>query len=142
MRTRHKIALARVVRDPIVFVRRLFGHGQMLGVTRSRLRWRLDLNEGIDFSIYLLGSFEPSTVRAYRRLVGYGSTVLDIGANIGSHTLQFARLVAPGGRVHAFEPTDFAFAKLMRNLEINPEIADRVVANKLMLVDRTDIELP
>ena len=140
--TRYKIRLARLARGPIVFVRRLFGMEQTPVVRRSGLRWRLDLGEGIDFAIFLLGSFEPTTVRAYRRLLRSGSTVLDIGANIGAHTLPFAELVGPGGRVHAFEPTDFAFAKLVRNLELNPELANRVTVNQVMLVDHPDGELP
>jgi FkbM family methyltransferase len=57
-----------------------------------------------------------------------GSLVLDIGANIGAHTLSLARLVGPAGRVLAFEPTNYAFGKLSRNLEINPELASRVTA--------------
>ncbi|MCH9050040.1 MAG: FkbM family methyltransferase [Proteobacteria bacterium] len=142
MKTKHKIALVRIVRAPIVLVRRLFGLGQMPVVTRAGLRWRLDLNEGIDFSIYFLRCYEFTTARAIRRLVGSGSTVLDIGANIGAHTLSFAQLVGPGGRVYAFEPTEFAYAKLMRNLDLNPEIAGRVTANQMMLVDRPDSEPP
>ena len=142
MRTSHKIALVRIARAPIVLVRRLFGLGQMPVVTRAGLRWCLDLNEGIDFSIYFLRCYEFTTARAIRRLVGSGSTVLDIGANIGAHTLSFAQLVGPGGRVYAFEPTEFAYAKLMRNLDLNPEISGRVTANQMMLVDRPDSEPP
>lgn len=142
MKTKHKIALVRIARAPIVLVRRLFGLGQMPVVTRAGLRWCLDLNEGIDFSIYFLGCYEWATARAIRRLVSSGSTVLDIGANMGAHTLSFAQLVGPGGRVYAFEPTEFAYAKLMRNLDLNPEIAGRVTANQMMLVDRPDSEPP
>ncbi len=142
MRTSHKIALVRIARAPIVLVRRLFGLGQMPVVTRAGLRWCLDLNEGIDFSIYFLGGYELATVRAYRRLVKSGSTVLDIGANIGAHTLSFARLVGPSGRGYAFEPTDFAYAKLRHNLGLNPELADRVTANQMMLVDHPDSKPP
>ena len=142
MRTRHKIALARIARAPIVLVRRLFGLEQMPVVRRAGLRWCLDLNEGIDFSIYFLGGFELATVRAYRRLVGSGSTVLDIGANMGAHTVRFAQLVGPSGRVYAFEPTEFAYAKLMRNLDLNPGLAGRVTANQMMLVDRPDSKPP
>ena len=46
-------------------------------------------------------------------------TVLDIGANIGCHTLRFAKLVGPEGRVIAFEPMEWAFSKLKRNVELN-----------------------
>ena len=92
--------------------RRLVGGGPELVTSRQGLTWQLDLREGIDLSIYLLGRFEPSTVRCYTRLVNPGDVVLDVGANIGAHTLPLARLVGEAGRVIAFELTRYAFLKL------------------------------
>ena len=116
MKTTHKIALARFAYRTIGFARGLMGLGDHVQVTRDGLRYDLDLSQAIDFTIFLLGRFEASTVAALRRYVKPGATVLDIGANIGSHTLQLARLVGPSGRVLSFEPTDFAFGKLRKNL--------------------------
>lgn len=95
-------------------------------VTRRGLRFELDLREGIDLSIFFLGVFEPLTVRAIRRLAPRGGVALDIGANIGFHTLQLADSLGPTGSVIAFEPTDYAYRKLMRNLELNPHLAQRI----------------
>lgn len=53
---------------------------------------------------YLHGEYEPANTRLYRRLVEPGQTVFDVGANFGWYTALFARLVGPGGTVHAFEP--------------------------------------
>jgi FkbM family methyltransferase len=137
MQTRHKIALARMAQRLVTAARRLLGRGMTAAVRRRGIRWHLDLGEGIDFSIYLLGSFEPATVAAYQALVRAGDTVLDIGANIGAHTLHLARAVGAGGKVAAFEPTQFAFAKLQANLALNPELASRVAARQIMLLDGT-----
>lgn len=60
--------------------------------------------------------------------------MLDIGANIGSHTLPLAQMVGPSGRVYSFEPTDYAFGKQRRNLSLNPELSKRVNALQSMLV--------
>jgi FkbM family methyltransferase len=122
------MALARLAYRATKLGRALFGLQDHCQVTRAGLRYDLDLSEGIDFAIFLLGSFEPSTVAALRRYIRRGETVLDIGANIGAHTLQMARLVGREGRVLSFEPTAFAFAKQLRNLALNPEICDRVAA--------------
>jgi FkbM family methyltransferase len=119
-------------------LRRLIGRGPQAVFTRRGLRWKLDLNEGIDFSIYLLGAFEPSTVSAYQRLVKPGDTVLDIGANVGAHTLHLAEAVGATGTVIAFEPTAFAFAKLQANIALNPTLALRTAAGQIMLLDRAD----
>ena len=105
---------------------------------RSGIRWELDLAEGIDLSIYLLGAFEPRLVRAYRKVIRPGSCVLDIGANIGAHTLQFAKLVGERGRVVAFEPTTYAFDRLQTNLRLNPDLAGRVTVTQAMLVAHPD----
>lgn len=92
----------------------------------------LDLGEVIDLQLYLR-QYEPDVTAAIRRLAKAGMTVLDIGANIGAHTLLFARLTGPAGRVIAFEPTDFAFRKLERNLSLNA--MPQVVAVKVALSD-------
>ena len=45
-------------------------------------------------------------------------TVLDIGANIGNHTLYFA-LECGAGKVYSFEPMDKVYSILEKNVEIN-----------------------
>lgn len=102
-------------------------------VSRDGLNYELDISEGIDLSIYMMGRFEPATTRALEKLVKPGATVLDIGANIGAHTLRIARSVGPQGRVVCFEPTDYAFMKLMRNISLNRDLMPRVTAIQAFL---------
>lgn len=78
----------------------------------------LDLGEMIDVALYL-EQYELEVTAALRHYCRPGMTVMDVGANIGAHTLTMGRLVAPGGSVYAFEPTDFAFAKLQHNASLN-----------------------
>jgi FkbM family methyltransferase len=63
--------------------------------------------------------FEPEVVRSLQTLVDPGSTVLDIGANIGYFTAYMSKLVGANGTVHAFEPEPKNFALLQRNIKIN-----------------------
>lgn len=134
LKTKHKIALASLVQNVVMGGRRVAGKGTTTQVERSGVRWELDLREGIDFSIWLLGSFEPETVSAYQSIVRQGDVVIDIGANIGAHTLLLAKAVGEAGRVIAIEPTDFAYAKLCRNRSLNPELAERIHPVQSMLV--------
>jgi len=60
-------------------------------------------------AIFAFGSFKRETARALKKLVTPGSIVLDIGANIGAHTLNLGRLVGPTGKVYAFEAHDVCF---------------------------------
>jgi FkbM family methyltransferase len=133
MKTVHKIMLARMAYYPLSAARRLLGRTDIVEGSFDGLNYRLDLSQGIDFAIYLLGRFEPSTAAAISRVVKPGHIALDIGANIGAHTLRIARQVGETGRVLAFEPTDFAFGKLVTNLGLNPSLKNRVTAIQCFL---------
>ncbi|OSI69426.1 FkbM family methyltransferase [Bradyrhizobium canariense] len=128
MKTAHKIGLARMIYHAVHAGRTLLGRTDRQVVVRDGISYDLDLSQGIDFAIYLGGIFERSTAVALSKLTEPSSLVLDIGANIGAHTLRLAKLVGPNGRVIAFEPTEFAFRKLRRNLDLNPTLASRVEA--------------
>ncbi|HJR76502.1 MAG TPA: FkbM family methyltransferase [Nitrospiraceae bacterium] len=134
IRTSQKITLARWAYFGLTGIRRLLGLSSMVQAKRNGMRWHLDLQEGIDFSIYVLGAFEPKTVRLYEQFVKPGDVVLDIGANVGAHTLPLARLVGDKGRVIAFEPTDYAMQKLLANIALNPSLIQRIEAHQVMLV--------
>ena len=142
LKTKQKIKLARLVQVLVMGVRRLIGQGAMTQSKRQGVMWELDLREGIDFSIWLLGSFEPETVRCYQQIIRHGDVVLDIGANIGAHTPHLAKSAGPRGKVIAFEPTDYAFAKLTRNVALNPELAGRIQCLQLMLVETETSDTP
>jgi FkbM family methyltransferase len=62
-------------------------------------------------------SFGESDV--FRQIVRPGDVVVDVGANIGAHTLQFAQLAGPTGEVHAFEPQRLVFQALCANMALN-----------------------
>lgn len=134
--TATKIRIARMLYFVLHTVRRPFGGRDQVMAKRHGVYWNLDLREGIDLTIFALGAFERDTLGALETLVRSGSTVLDIGANIGAHTLHLARLVGGKGRVIAFEPTDFAIAKLRANLLANPELAKRVELHQAFLVSK------
>jgi FkbM family methyltransferase len=136
LKTAHKIAVAKVLYRTISAARRAIGRSDKIVTTKRGLHYELDLSEGIDLAVYLFGAFEPSTQYALSKHVKPGMTVLDIGANIGSHTLHMANLVGANGRVYAFEPTAFAYAKLLRNLALNPLLEPRVIAQQCFLVGR------
>jgi len=53
----------------------------------------------------------------FLRLVRKGDTVFDVGANLGTYSLLFSRLVGRRGQVHAFEPGPPTFAGLKGHLE-------------------------
>jgi FkbM family methyltransferase len=142
MKTSHKIGAARVIYHAVHVGRTLLGRTDRQIVIRDGISYDLDLSQGIDFAIYLGGMFERDTAIALGNLTRPSCLVLDIGANIGAHTLRLAKLVGPEGRVMAFEPTDFAFRKLRRNLDLNPSLASRVEAFHCFLTASDSASVP
>ena len=70
-------------------------------------------------SLRLYGEFAGEEVDSILSLVGPGDHVLDLGANIGFHTLALARAVGPGGAVTSVEPQRFCFQLLCANVTAN-----------------------
>ncbi len=65
------------------------------------------------------GEFSEGEQDLFRQMVRAGDTVVEVGANIGAHTVPLARLVGPTGRVLAFEPQRVVFQMLCANLALN-----------------------
>lgn len=139
--TKIKIQIASILAKLIRTFYHLIGKkDDIVVVKRKGIHFELDLKEGIDFAIYL-GIYEYTTLQAFQNFVKPGDCILDIGANIGAHTLHLAKQVGAQGKVYAFEPTRYAITKLKRNLELNPNLAKSVIAEQIMLSD-TDTAPP
>jgi len=140
--TKNKIKIAYTIKTLIIYIFKFLNVPNILCISRNGIKWEINLNEGIDFSIWLLGNFEPRTIAKYRKILKFDDIVLDVGANIGAHTLPFAQLVGPKGRVIAFEPTLFAITKLKKNLSINPDLKSRVLELQVMLTSASSVNFP
>lgn len=81
--------------------------------------------------------WEKHLVELFPRYVKPGSTVIDAGAHIGTHTLSFARLAGPQGRVYAFEPQRKIYRELVHNLRLNN--ASNVVPLRFALGDAAGV---
>jgi FkbM family methyltransferase len=84
-------------------------HGVMMFLT----------NDMIGRSLDLYGEFSEDEMRAFEALIPVGATVIDVGANVGTHTLAFSRMVGPAGRVVSFEPQRTIHNLLCGNLAMN-----------------------
>jgi FkbM family methyltransferase len=77
---------------------------------------------GVGHELLETGEFVPAELQAMGQLMGFCAAdpvVLDIGANIGVHTLFMSEAIGPGGRIHAFEAQRILFQVLMGNLALN-----------------------
>jgi FkbM family methyltransferase len=117
------------------FLRRRTGIPNYKIDTINGVKYRLDLNELIDYSIFMRGYFEESTHNAIKALCKKDMHVIDIGANIGAHTFNLAKIVGNNGSVIAFEPMEWAFKKLKKNFDLND--FDNIILENSGLSDET-----
>lgn len=65
------------------------------------------------------GTYEPHVTAPLAAALTEGATFMDVGANIGWHTMHAARAVGPAGRVIAFEPDPRNIDLLLRSAWAN-----------------------
>ena len=73
----------------------------------------------IGWSVHFFGTYEPEVQAEIRRWLRPGDVAVDVGANVGWHTLLMGARVGPAGRVYTFEPNDSTRARLVGAVEAN-----------------------
>lgn len=107
-------------------------HGQML----------FNINDqyiGRSFDLY--GEYSEGEINLFAQIIREGQVVVDVGANIGDHTLFFAKQVGLSGVVHAFEPQRFVFQTLCANMALN-SIANTYCHNAALGVEKGELVVP
>lgn len=70
-------------------------------------------------SLDLYGEYSEGEVNLFRQVLRPGDLALDVGANIGVHTVPMAQFVGERGAVLAIEPQRLAFQMLCGNAALN-----------------------
>jgi FkbM family methyltransferase len=76
-------------------------------------------DQSVSATIIDSGTWEPHVVATLQRLLHPGDVFVDIGANVGFHTMLAADLVGPTGTVHAFEPNPDNARLIAHSIEVN-----------------------
>ena len=82
------------------------------------IRMDLHMDDYIERSIYF-SAYEFLLGTVLLKQIRPGGVFIDVGANVGYHTLRALRHVGPNGRVLAFEPNPHVLQRLKHNLAIN-----------------------
>ncbi len=118
MKTRQKIFFAKLLAKVIFF----FLRNSVFIVNRCNINWKLDINEGIDLSIFVFGKFEDSIIKISKHLISNKQIdIIDIGSNNGVHCLRLAENYKLS-KIYAIEPTNYSYNKMIENLSLNKNI--------------------
>lgn len=107
----------------------------------QRVGWRLicgprvlitQPQEFIQSKILMHGIYEPEVVAAISAVIRPGDLLLDVGANIGIHSLIGAY---QGARVHTFEPLPRLAKRLRQNIALN-RLGSRIAVFEIALSNR------
>jgi FkbM family methyltransferase len=111
---------------PIAYVLAATNHGSMIVNRLDRFESQPGLAIGVGHQLLSQSAFDPDEVDlalalldARRRHFGPGVFAVDGGANIGVHTLEWARHMNGWGRVLAFEAQEYVFYALAGNIALN-----------------------
>lgn len=110
---------------PVAYVLAATNHGSMI-VNRNDQAQSGQTVYGVGCQLLLQSAFDPEEVDLALGLLGLrranfgpGVVAIDGGANIGVHTLEWARHMHGWGRVLAFEAQEYVFYALAGNLALN-----------------------
>lgn len=110
---------------PVAFVLTSTNHGSML-VNRHDYRMVGNTGYGVGYQLLNTSTFDGSEIDTALQLlsvkrskVGNGVVALDCGANIGVHTIEWARHMHGWGEVIAFEAQERIFYALAGNIALN-----------------------
>ena len=98
------------------------------------LQFKIASNCRIGEALYANG-FERNQRGILDQAILPGSTILDVGANLGFYTCLFAKKVGQAGKVIAVEPTPMVFQSLQENVSLN-NLNDRVTTLPVALSDK------
>ena len=97
----------------------------------------LHLQDWIQQNIFFLGSYESKELAFMSQVLKPESTFIDIGANVGWHSLNAAVLVGQNGAVISFEPFAMNYARIQKNISLNPTL-DQIVVEKIGIGAKSD----
>lgn len=118
-RTFHQPANAAVIKKAEIPARVLTNG--YAAIKQCRLGWFMfNTNDNyIGKSLDIYGEWCEPEMELLAKVIRPGSLVVDVGANIGTHSVFFGKVVGPGGMVYSLEPQRIQYEFLCANLVLN-----------------------
>ena len=143
MKTATKIKIAKLIFNLFIFL----GFNKKQIVKRNSIKWKLDISEGIDLSIFLFGAFQKKVVESINKYIFTGKhsnntffNIIDIGSNIGDKSLSLTQSLLSKNfnqfKIFSIEPTDYAFKKQINNIKLNPDLKKKIKSFKYFVSNK------
>lgn len=108
-----------VIAQKLLAGNHLYPKNSIRHCTRNNINYELDISDYMQHAIYFhLTQHVDFDRRKLYSLIQANFVCIDIGANIGETTLNFAQ-IAKNGKVYSFEPVPFLFEQLIKNISLN-----------------------
>ncbi len=78
-----------------------------------------DFSSFLEWQLWAFGAYEEQFAALFRCLIQPGDRCIDVGANIGVHTVRLAKLAGPRGEVIAIEPDEGLAQRASNNFMLN-----------------------
>lgn len=116
----------KIIRRPAPFVLAATGHGTLITNRNDYRMVNSEQGYGVGFQLFNTSYFDPEEVSSVlnllalrRELFGPGVVAIDGGANIGVHTVEWAKSMYGWGNVIAVEAQERIYYALAGNIAIN-----------------------
>lgn len=76
-------------------------------------------NGALDKYIFFYKLYEPEVSNIFLQVIKEGDNILDIGANIGYHSIFLSRLTGETGKVYSFEPIKRLCEQIKNSIQLN-----------------------
>lgn len=100
------------------------------------LKYPGDFDCFIDWSVFYYGAYAKNELTMLGQLIkaSHGESILDIGGNVGHHSLFFSTF---GKNVHAFEPFAAVYKKLEEKIRVNN--TKNMILHKIALGEKNEV---
>ncbi len=92
-------------------------------------------------SLILYGEINEAENIFYKQVCPKGANVIEVGSNIGVHSLAISRFISPNGQLFCFEPQRVVYQTLNANLALN-SITNTFTYNKAVGDEAKEINIP
>jgi FkbM family methyltransferase len=96
------------------------GNGRLLTETKNGFHCVYDVDDlSVGLNILRDGCHEPWVTHVLNLIIKPGDVIIDVGSNIGCHSVEMASATGRYGKVHCFEPNPQVLPLLKHNIHIN-----------------------